>query len=120
MQTKNTPNTENIIDLKDFQIKGSQVFTGRDRGEKVKNESKFMNLINQSETVTVIIPDDVYSLNPSFLEEFISDAVIHLGSEKKFLEKVQFQSSDKYFDIIAELSSAIGRVLRENNALSKK
>lgn len=110
---------KNTIDLERFRTKGSKVFTGRERGIKIREESNIDNLINTSEIVKISIPADIMSINPSFLEEFLINVVSKLGKEQ-FYNKVKFVTESKRYDITEDLEEAVDRILRNYNALTKK
>lgn len=110
---------KNIIDLEKYRTKGSKVFTGRERGIKIREESNIDNLIETSETVEISIPADIMSINPSFLEEFLINVVSKLGKEQ-FYNKVKFVTESKRYDITEDLEEAVDRILRNYNALTKK
>lgn len=111
----------NIINLEDFRVKDSRtgviskVFTGRDRGELVRKTSKIDDIENSYDNVTIIIPDNVYSINPSFFEELFINVVKKLGKER-FLQKFNFISEGSY-DYKKQLHEAIDRILRPKTAL---
>ena len=64
---------ENKINLEEFRVKGAKVFTGRDRGEAVRKKSRIDEIEITSEEVDFIIPDNIYSINPSFFEELFEE-----------------------------------------------
>jgi hypothetical protein len=103
----------NIINLEDFRAKDgdkiSKVFIGRDRGEVVRKKSKIDSLEEKYDNINIIIPGDIYSINPSFLEEFLINVVTKLGKEK-FLEKFHFISEGDY-DINKSVNQAINNIL---------
>jgi hypothetical protein len=105
-----------IINLQDFRTPASKVFTGRDRGEKVRKESKIDNLVGQSDPITIVIPEDIRSINPSFLEEFLVNVVTKLG-KAGFYKKFQLDNKGRY-KVEDDLNEAIDRILREENALA--
>lgn len=111
--------TTNTINLEEYRLRSgdkfSKVFTGRDRGEMVRKESKIDELERYSDQITIIIPKDVYSLNPSFLEELLVNVVLKLGKEM-FLEKFKFVSEGDY-QYEEPLKQAIDRILKNNTAL---
>lgn len=107
------------IDLEKFRTKGSKVFTGRARGIKIRNELRLDNLINEFDMVEILIPVDVMSINPSFLEEFLFNTVKKLG-KPEFMKRVSFLSESNRYNISEDLEEAIDRILRKENALSKK
>lgn len=109
---------KNIIDLENFRIKGSKVFTGRERGLKIREESKIDKLIDNSADIEILIPSDIMSINPSFLEEFLINVVKKLG-KNEFYKKVNFKSESLRYNITDDLEEAIDRILRNYNALTR-
>lgn len=105
----------NTIDLEDFRTPGAKVYTGRDRGKKVREDSHIDAIEASNEEVTIIIPDNVYSIIPSFFEELFLNAVLKLGREK-FLDKFKFSSLGNY-KYEKPLNEAIERILRKTTAL---
>ena len=105
-----------IINLEDFRTKGSKVFTGRDRGAQVRNDSKIDSIADQNESVTIVIPKDIRSINPSFLEEFLVNVVSKLKREG-FYSKFNVENFGDY-KVDEDLRDAIDRILREQNALA--
>ena len=78
-----------------------------------------MKLRKLRKRVTIDIPKDIMSINPSFLEEFLFNVVIKLGKEE-FMSKFKFVSESTRYDIATDLEEAIERILRNDNALTKK
>ncbi len=103
------------IDLETYRTTGSRVFTGRDRGIYVKEKSGINNIEAQSDAVIISIPEDIGSINPSFLEEFLFDVVVKLKAEV-FLKKFKFVNNGRY-KIDTDLQEAVERILREETAL---
>ena len=60
-----------IINLEDYRTPKSKVFTGRDRGERVRLDSNIDLLADENEIIKIIIPDNLYSINPSFFEDCV-------------------------------------------------
>lgn len=112
-------NTNQIINLEDFRAKDgnriSKVFTGRDRGIFVRQNSHIDELEAKYDHITIVIPDQIYSINPSFFEEFLVNVVKKLGKEQ-FLEKFTFESQGDY-DFEMPLNQAIDRILKTQTAL---
>lgn len=112
---------ENIINLEDFRVKDgdriSKVYTGRDRGQYVREKSRIDLLIKKYNNISIIVPNNVYSINPSFLEEFLVNIVTNLGKEE-FLKRVSFISQGDY-DVDLPLNQAIDRILKNKTALDK-
>lgn len=105
-----------IIKLDDFRTPGSKVFTGRDRGQEVRKKSKIDSLIHDFDEITISIPNDIRSINPSFLEEFLFNVVSRLR-ETGFFKKFKIDNPGRY-QIKEDLHEAIERILREENALA--
>ena len=103
------------IDLQAYRTPGSRVFTGRDRGLDVKSKSGINTIEAQSDQVIISIPEDIGSINPSFLEEFLFDVVVKLKAEE-FLKKFKFVNKGRY-NIENDLQEAVERILREETAL---
>ena len=106
---------ENIINLEDFRVKDAKVFTGRDRGEAVRDQSDIDNIEQNFDKVKIVIPDNIYSINPSFFEELFVNVILKLGKEN-FLGKFEFESEGVY-NYLKPLHEAITRVLRTKTAL---
>lgn len=104
------------IDLQEFRTPGSKVFTTRPRGVQVRNDTKIDTIEPVYDKITITIPNDISSINPSFLEEFFENVVLKLG-EKGFYEKFSFINEGRY-KIATDLEEAIERILREENALA--
>lgn len=107
------------IDLETFKTPGSKVFTGRERGIDVRTKSKIDELEVKYDSIFVKIPKDVMSLNPSFLEEFLYNVVKKLGKDD-FNKKFTFLTESTRYDFKEDLNEAVERILRKENALSKK
>lgn len=110
-------NKDNTINLEDYRVKigenFSKVFTGRNRGKEVRENSKIDKLEETCDDIYVIIPDNVYSINPSFLEELLVNVVTKLGKED-FLKKFHFISDGDY-EIEIPLNQAIDRILKNKS-----
>jgi len=103
------------INLQDFRVLESKVFTGRDRGLQVRNESDLDKKVDDGNEIEVVVPEDIYSINPSFLEEFFFNAVKKLG-RNEFYERVHIKNEGSY-KIKRDLDEAVDRILRNYNAL---
>ena len=104
------------IDLQDYRTQGSKVFTTRPRGLEVRKNSQIDAIEPQYDKITITIPEDISSINPSFLEEFLENVVLKLG-EEGFRQKFSFINNGRY-KIDTDLEEAIERILREENALA--
>lgn len=109
------PERESTIKLEDFRVKGAKVFTGRDRGAYVREQSKIDEIEKKSDKVKFVVPDNIYSINPSFFEELFENVVVKLGKER-FFEKFEFINEGQY-SFEKSLNEAIDRLLRKKTAL---
>lgn len=103
------------IDLEQYRTKGSKVFTGRNRGKQVRDKSQIENIERKADIINVKVPGDIYSINPSFLEEFLRPVVKKLG-KTEFYQKFHFECQGPY-EIQRDLEEAVDRIIRENHAL---
>lgn len=108
-------NKENIIDLEIYRVQTAKVFTGRDRGLFVRNESHIDEIEEKHEEIEIIIPDNIYSINPSFFEELFFNVVNKLG-KANFLSKFKFTNLGEY-NYVKPLNEAIERILRTKTAI---
>ena len=108
------------IDLKDHctRIGGrvAKVFTGRDRGKTVREQSKIDELYREGQEIKIIIPPGTFSITPSFLEELFTNLVNEYGIEK-FRETVHIEPNGYNIDV--PLEEALDRILQDKNALQK-
>lgn len=106
------------IDLENYRTQlgsvKSRVFTGRDRGKEVRDKSNLDQVFSDNDKVLIIIPKDVYSITPSFLEELFFNIVKKYGKET-FLNKIQW--IDNGYDISSQLDEAIERILQNKTGL---
>lgn len=107
------------INLEDYRSRNgsqkSRVFTGRDRGREVRKKSHLDKLFAANDVVEIIIPDDIFSITPSFLEEFIFNIVKSRGKEE-VIAKLKFLGS---YNITEPLYEAIDRIKRSKTAIQK-
>lgn len=92
----------------------AKIFTGRDRGRSVREESQIDEIYKQEGEIKVIIPKGTFSITPSFLEEFFNNIVKEVGISR-FRETVHFESNG--YKIEVALNEALDRILQETNAL---
>ena len=104
------------IDLQNYRTIGAKVFTTRPRGIEVRNNSRIDSIEPLYDKIVITIPIDISSINPSFLEEFFENIVIKLG-EEEFYKKFTFINEGRY-KIETDLTEAVERILREENALT--
>lgn len=111
---------DNIINLDLYSIRlnnrVSKVFTGRDRGEEVREKSNIDKIYDKYKNITIIIPTGTFSITPSFLEEFFVNIVKKYGVEE-FRKNIHI--IDNGYVITTQLDEAIDRILQRKTALDQ-
>ncbi|MDN3724967.1 DUF4325 domain-containing protein [Aequorivita sp. SDUM287046] len=105
----------NQIRLEDYRTPKAKIFTGRDRGIQVREDSKIDKLEEEFSIIEFIIPTNLYSINPSFFEELFVNVVTKLG-ERGFYDKFKFINEGNY-NYQKPLDEAVTRILRKKTAL---
>lgn len=105
----------NRILLETYRTKGAKIFTGRDRGEYVRKQCEIDEIEATNESVEIVIPSNLFSINPSFFEELFVNVVSKLGKDN-FYKKFKFINEGSY-NYKKPLDEAVDRILRENTAL---
>lgn len=110
----------NIIDLEQYRTQigstKSKVFTGRDRGEDVRKRSMIDEVFEENEKTRIIIPKDIYSITPSFLEEYFYNIVKKFGKE---VVETRLEWVTNGYSIEGALAEAFERIQRRINGLDK-
>lgn len=110
----------NIIDLDAYRTQlgstKSKVFTGRDRGEDVRVRSNIDKIFEENDKIKIIIPKDIYSITPSFLEEYFYNVVKKYG-KNDVESRLEWETNG--YSIHEALSEAFERILRRINGLDK-
>ena len=113
---KQTVSKHDIINLGDFidseYLNRVHTLYGNSLGETTLYESNLENRIKSSNKVTIVIPEEIYSVNPSFLEALIRPIVKELGKQG-FENKVNFKTLNNY-NIDQDLNESIDRIIKEN------
>ncbi len=81
----------------------------------VRDSSNIDAIADNFDEVQIIIPKDIYSINPSFFEELFVNVVIKFGRDD-FFKKFKIISEGSY-NYEKPLTEAIDRILRTNTAL---
>ncbi len=105
------------INLNTYRTHGARIFSGRDRGKQVREESRLDEIVSSTtDIIEIVVPEDTITINPSFLEEFFKNVVKLLGKEN-FYSRFKFINNGEY-QIKPNLETAIERILRKRNALN--
>lgn len=100
------------IDLARF---GGPVYSGRHRGELVREKIN-LDKIDQDPSAVVIIqvPENTFSLNSSFFLGLLGKSIRAAGSRENFLKKFKFKSPPH---INEDIESGIERALLDRKSL---
>ncbi len=91
----------------------SRVLTGKRNGEEVRIKSRIDELFSWREPLTVVVPDDVFSVTPSFLEEMFKNVVLKYG-RKAVLDNVKFKGK---YRIQSAFDEAVNRIAQKKAML---
>ena len=94
----------------------AKVFTGRDRGNSVREASKIDELYKESGEINVIIPPGTFSITPSFLEELFGNIVRQHGVDI-FRNTVHIDPNG--YKIETPLEEALERIMQDKTALQR-
>jgi hypothetical protein len=104
----------NFIDLNQARTSpAAKVFAGRERGKYWRAKFKLDELDTVAEPITVLIPEDVISLNISFFLNLFGDSIRKLGRET-FTAHYLFKSDPVLQPVIAQ---GIDQALKRSSAL---
>lgn len=81
------------INLHKYRGNKSTVFTGRPQGEEARKELLLDELDKVDTLITLIIPENTTSFNPSFFLGLLYESIKTLGIDK-FEDKYKFQIND--------------------------
>jgi len=82
-----------VIDLK-FLTKGEvRVLIGRERGIAARRHFELDELDHQQDTVTVLIPDNLNSISPSFFQGMFAKSVRFFKDQESFLRHYKFDAT---------------------------
>lgn len=96
----------------DFNKIEGPVYTGRDRGEQLREKLGLDQIDLRHESVAVIIPSTTYSISSSFFLGLFGPSVVSYGSAEKFYEAYKFEATDFISGIVHEY---VLRALQQRN-----
>jgi hypothetical protein len=105
---------QSLINFKDIE---GPVYTGRDRGERLRKTLKIDELDNTQESIEVVIPANTYSISSSFFLGLFGPSVIKSGSKEEFFKHYNFKTTDFLLRVI---DGHALRALQERNLFSKQ
>lgn len=101
----------------DFSKLEGPVYTGRDRGEKLRELFKIDQLDSSDYAINVIIPDSTYSISSSFFLGLFGPSIIKSGSRDTFFKHYHFLTNDFLKGIIDAHAS---RALQDKNLFTEQ
>lgn len=75
----------------DFGKYNGPVYTGRDRGARLRAELDLDRVDTSEETVDVCIPENTYTVTSSFFLGLFGPSVVKAGSKDQFFRKYRFR-----------------------------
>jgi hypothetical protein len=84
---------QETIDLGQYRTADAIVFSGREKGEAIRERVGLNRLDTENVIVTIRVPDQIVSLNSSFFLGLFAESIRRLGIEG-FDRKYQFKCSD--------------------------
>lgn len=78
----------------DFSKYNGPVYTGRDRGARLRQELGLDAVDGTDETVEVTIPENTYTVTSSFFLGLFGPSVVKAGSKDQFFRKYRFRAPD--------------------------
>ena len=97
------------INLEDFRTGKTRVFVGMENGRGVRELTKIDDCY---EDITITIPEDICSINPSFLEGFLEGLITRYG-RRDFGKRVKF-INEGHYKVELDIAETICRVNRQN------
>lgn len=96
----------------DFRLIEGPVYTGRDRGERLRYELHLDQLDVADDVVEVRIPDTTYTISSSFFLGLFGPSVVKAGSKEAFYRRYHFESPPFLRDV---MDSYVSRALQTRN-----
>jgi hypothetical protein len=92
-----------LIDLSRY---GGPVYSGRSRGEVVRDKLGLDQYDKSGQEIVIEVPENTYSITSSFFLGLFGRSIVYFGSKDLFLKKYEFianelllNSIDKYINI---------------------
>lgn len=98
-----------MIDFKNIE---GPVYTGRSRGEQLRNELKLDDVDDAGDMVEVDIPEGTYTISSSFFLGLFGPSVVKAGSKEAFYSRYHFKSPAFLEDV---MDVYVSRALQSRN-----
>ncbi|MCK4258024.1 MAG: hypothetical protein KAX49_03550 [Halanaerobiales bacterium] len=82
-----------VINLKEHFNNEVKVLSGREIGKKHRDKFNLNRLDKNNDTINIIVPDDLYSINTSYFLGLFGPSIRNLG-EDQFRKKYIFQCDE--------------------------
>lgn len=105
----------NQVHTIDFRKIDGLVYTGRDRGERLRDEFHLDDLDASDEVVEVSIPDNIYTISSSFFLGMFGPSVVKAGSKDLFYQRYHFKSPEFLREVV---DGYVARALHNRNLFS--
>lgn len=99
----------------DFETIAGPVFTGRNRGERLRQDLQLDSVDAAGTSVDVRIPEGTYAISSSFFLGLFGPSVVKAGSKKAFYERYRFKSPVFLGEV---LDGYVSRALQARNLFS--
>lgn len=96
----------------DFAKIEGPVYTGRDRGERLRDDLHLDQLDSSAEVIEVRIPETTYTISSSFFLGLFGPSVVKAGSKEAFYRRYHFQSPSFLKEV---MDSYVSRALQTRN-----
>lgn len=96
----------------DFRTIEGPVYTGRSRGEALRQELALGNADVRNEMVEVTIPEDTYTISSSFFLGLFGPSIVNAGSKEAFYARYHFAAPDFLREVI---DGYVSRALQSRN-----
>src|SRR4051812_15699628 len=105
---------EVMFNLSDYKTTPeSKVYSGRPRGELVRSQMELSRHDKAGDTVTIVIPEDTYSVNMSFFLGLFANTIRQIG-KSEFYKRYRFEGAQVHLD---EIPDYVDQALKESFAL---
>ena len=96
----------------DFAKIEGPVYTGRDRGERLRTDLHLDAVDASGDIVEVMIPATTYTISSSFFLGLFGPSVVNAGSKEAFYTRYHFQSPSFLREVV---DSYVSRALQARN-----
>jgi hypothetical protein len=100
------------LQMIDFAKYNGPIYTGRERGSRIRDQLDLDAQDNATNVIEVSIPDGTYTVTSSFFLGLFGPSVVKAGSKDQFFAKYRFKLPDF---LRPELEGYIARALQTRN-----